>query len=468
MKLHRGFNVLLLLLLVLLCTNTGEGRRRHSDEGGAAAGSTKWAVLIAGSKGYDNYRHQADVCHAYQILKKGGLKDENIIVLMYDDIAYSKENPTPGIIINKPGGPDVYAGVPKDYTKSHVNTNNFYAILLGNKSALTGGSGKVVKSGPNDQIFVYYSDHGSKGVLGMPVGENVYAKDFMAVLKKKHYAGSYKSMVVYVEACEAGSMFKGLLPSNISVYVTTASNHEENSYGYYCPGGDDAAATANALASASSPYDYGTCLGDLYSIAWMEDSDMQDMNKETLKQQYDVVKNRTTRSHVMQYGYLGIENEFISNYMGQSDKNPRQHQQQHPVKPSPPVTANQHDATLLHLQHKIKKAAEGSAEKLRAQKRLRDELSYRDRVDRTMRSIEEALLNGRPNTGSNAAVRSAAQPVVDDWDCFKGMVRKYERSCGRLSSYGRKYTGAFASLCNAGVGEEKLAAVANLVCAHQQ
>lgn len=53
------------------------------------------------------------MCHAYQILKRGGLKDENIIVLMYDDIAYNKENPTPGIIINKPNGPDVYAGVPK-------------------------------------------------------------------------------------------------------------------------------------------------------------------------------------------------------------------------------------------------------------------------------------------------------------------------------------------------------------------
>jgi len=73
----------------------------------------RWAVLVAGSQGYGNYRHQADVCHAYQILKKGGLKDENIIVFMYDDIAYNPLNPRPGIIINKPNGPDVYRGVPK-------------------------------------------------------------------------------------------------------------------------------------------------------------------------------------------------------------------------------------------------------------------------------------------------------------------------------------------------------------------
>jgi legumain len=56
---------------------------------------------------------QADVCHAYQILKTRGLKDENIIVFMYDDIAYDPENPRPGVIINKPDGSDVYHGVPK-------------------------------------------------------------------------------------------------------------------------------------------------------------------------------------------------------------------------------------------------------------------------------------------------------------------------------------------------------------------
>lgn len=56
---------------------------------------------------------QADICHAYQILKNGGLKDENIVVFMYDDIANNEENPRPGIIINSPDGDDVYHGVPK-------------------------------------------------------------------------------------------------------------------------------------------------------------------------------------------------------------------------------------------------------------------------------------------------------------------------------------------------------------------
>jgi legumain len=41
------------------------------------------------------------------------VKEENIVVFMYDDIANSEMNPRPGVIINHPQGPNVYDGVPK-------------------------------------------------------------------------------------------------------------------------------------------------------------------------------------------------------------------------------------------------------------------------------------------------------------------------------------------------------------------
>merc|ERR1711962_905214 len=67
-----------------------------------------WAVLVAGSNGWYNYRHQADVCHAYQILHAHGIPDDHIIVMMMDDIANNTINPHKGKIINRPDGPDVY------------------------------------------------------------------------------------------------------------------------------------------------------------------------------------------------------------------------------------------------------------------------------------------------------------------------------------------------------------------------
>lgn len=54
------------------------------------------------------------------MVKQHGVAEDNIIVFHYDDIANDPENPTPGIVINKPNGKDVYHGVPKDYTKADV------------------------------------------------------------------------------------------------------------------------------------------------------------------------------------------------------------------------------------------------------------------------------------------------------------------------------------------------------------
>lgn len=84
---------------------------------------------MAGSNGWFNYRHQADVCHAYQIVHAHGVPDDHIIVMMYDDLAYNKENPTPGKLINQPNGTDVYHGVVKDYVCASVRPDIFLQVL---------------------------------------------------------------------------------------------------------------------------------------------------------------------------------------------------------------------------------------------------------------------------------------------------------------------------------------------------
>ncbi len=84
-------------------------------------------------------------------------------------------------------------------------------------------------------------------------------------------------------------MLEGLLAPNINVYGTTASNAIESSYACY--------------------YDAkrATYLGDVYSVVWMEDSDVEQLNQETLFQQFTITKAKTNTSHVMQYGDLVSE-----------------------------------------------------------------------------------------------------------------------------------------------------------------
>ncbi|XP_052210190.1 vacuolar-processing enzyme [Diospyros lotus] len=467
-----------LLLLLLLASAAVDGRELSSDTirlpseanrffrlGGGneeddGSVGTRWAVLIAGSSGYWNYRHQADVCHAYQLLKKGGLKDENIIVFMYDDIAFNLENPRPGIIINSPQGDDVYGGVPKDYTGEDVTVNNFFAAILGNRTALTGGSGKVIDSGPNDHIFIYYTDHGGPGVLGMPTSPYIYAADLIDVLKKKHAAGTYKSLVFYLEACESGSIFEGLLPEGLNIYATTASNAEESSWGTYCPG-----------EYPSPPKEYDTCLGDLYSVAWMEDCDMHNLRTETLRQQYELVKKRTSNgnsaygSHVMQYGDLPLSKDHIFLYMGTNPANDNFTFVNDNFLLQPPSKAvNQRDADLLHFWHKFRKAPEGSPKKVEAQKQFVEALSHRMHIDNSMTMIGKLLFGIEKGPEVLKTVRPAGQPLVDDWDCLKTLVRTFETHCGSLSQYGMKHMRSIANICNAGIRKELMAEASAQTC----
>ncbi|GFP88055.1 vacuolar-processing enzyme [Phtheirospermum japonicum] len=63
-----------------------------------------------------------------------------------------------------------------------------------------------------------------------------------------------------------------------------------------------------------------------------------------------------------------------------------------------------------------------------------------------------------------ASVRPTGQPIVDDWDCLKSMVRTFETYCGSLSEYGMKHMRSFANFCNAGVRTEQMAKASSQAC----
>ncbi|KAG5028268.1 hypothetical protein AAZX31_05G053800 [Glycine max] len=420
---------------------------------------TRWAVLVAGSNGYGNYRHQADVCHAYQLLIKGGLKEENIVVFMYDDIATDELNPRPGVIINHPEGQDVYAGVPKDYTGENVTAQNLFAVILGDKNKVKGGSGKVINSKPEDRIFIYYSDHGGPGVLGMPNMPYLYAMDFIEVLKKKHASGGYKKMVIYVEACESGSMFEGIMPKDLQIYVTTASNAQENSWGTYCPGMDP-----------SPPPEYITCLGDLYSVAWMEDSETHNLKRESVKQQYKSVKQRTSNfnnyamgSHVMQYGDTNITAEKLYLYQG-FDPAAVNFPPQNGRLETKMEVVNQRDAELFFMWQMYQRSNHQPEKKTDILKQIAETVKHRKHIDGSVELIG-VLLYG-PGKGSSVlqSMRAPGLALVDDWTCLKSMVRVFETHCGTLTQYGMKHMRAFANICNSGVSEASMEEVCVAAC----
>ncbi|CAN8270324.1 unnamed protein product [Cochlearia groenlandica] len=463
MSLLVHFQVLVFLCALLVLSSESRKTQVNNNNDDSAIG-TRWAVLLAGSRDYENYRHQADICHAYQILKKGGLKDENIIVFMYDDIAFAPENPRPGVIINRPDGTDVYEGVPKDYTGEDVNVNNFYNVLLGNESGITGGSGRVVKSGPNDNIFIYYADHGSPGLLAMPTGDDVHAEDFNKVLEKMHKLKSYKKMVIYIEACESGSMFEGTLKNNLNIFAVTAANAKENSFGTYCP-----------ESFPPSPYDFDVCLGDVFSISWLEDSDLHDMSKETLKQQYQVAKRRTgadeldQSSHVSRFGTEEMLKDYLVSYIGTNPENKNftlAGMTSSEISNSGLV--NPRDIPLLYLQRMIQKYPKDSPQRQEAEKKLSQEIDHRRKIDESIIDILRISLKQTNVWHFLTSTRKRGEPLVDDWNCFKTLVKSFKNDCGATTEYGLKYTGALANICNFGVHVNQTVSLIAQVCSNQE
>lgn len=91
----------------------------------------------------------------------------------------------------------MYAGVPIDYRGEDVTAATFLAVLEGDAVAVANkGTGRVVASGPSDKVFLFYSDHGAAGVLGMPSGPFLYADELMKTLRKKFHKQGFKEFVM--------------------------------------------------------------------------------------------------------------------------------------------------------------------------------------------------------------------------------------------------------------------------------
>ena len=274
-----------------------------------------YAVLVAGSNTYSNYRHQSDIFHHYHILVDRGIKPKNIVVFAYDDVANHKRNPFPGMMFNHPDGNDVYAGVKIDYYGDDVTPENFIAVLTGDADAVTKTdertTGKVLTSTHQDNVFIYFSDHGDDNLIVFP-NKYLYADELMDALNLMYSKRMYKELVFYLESCHSGSMFHKLLPANMSIYTTTAANPNESSYAEYCS--YEAKVNGTLI---------GSCLGDEYSCRFMEDIDSrpgEELKNYTMQEQYEYLVKAVKGSHVMQYGDLKIAKKSIYEFINAKSK----------------------------------------------------------------------------------------------------------------------------------------------------
>ena len=121
------------------------------------------AIIVSSSRYWFNYRHVTNALSIYQLLKKGGMTDDNIILMLADDIPCNQRNKYRGKIYPRGiiGG-DLMKGVEIDYTGTDVTVDSFLRVLLGRHVPGEHHGGQ--RSWPNineeTNVLVYLTGHG--------------------------------------------------------------------------------------------------------------------------------------------------------------------------------------------------------------------------------------------------------------------------------------------------------------------
>lgn len=195
-----------------------------SEDYNYPAHKSNWALLVAASREWQNYRHQADVLAIYQQLKAAGYPDDHIILIVEDDIADNPSNPDPGVIRVMPDGENVYKDIEIDYRMSTLNAEDISSILTGYRSERLP---KVIESTENDNIFVFWSGHGVRGALCWNDEQlGIMGDRLAATFNDMHNRKCYRKLLMMVEACYSGGVMEKCDGIPGMLYVTAAGADE--------------------------------------------------------------------------------------------------------------------------------------------------------------------------------------------------------------------------------------------------
>jgi len=256
-------------------------------------------------------------------------------------------------------------------------------------------------------------------------------------------------MVVYIESCESGSMLEGLLPNNINVYATTASNAEESSYACYY---DDKR---------------GTYLGDVYSVVWMEDSDAEKIDQESLFKQFQVTQKNTNTSHVMQYGDLALGKAHnVSEFQGEASqdskpaRNPIVDRYNALLKKDAVATE---DVRMSIVTRRLAASPANSAEKADLERELVQLLNDRSAITTRINQIASVSLS--INRADFFETVTKKPMKLTEHDCYKTVTQHIHDKCFDLQNeYVLNKLFIVANLCQIGLRDFTINQAVDKVC----
>ncbi|WWC91324.1 uncharacterized protein L201_006267 [Kwoniella dendrophila CBS 6074] len=194
--------------------------------------TNNWAVLVCSSRYWFNYRHMANTLAMYRTLKRLGLPDSNIILMLADDVACNARNAFPATVYANSGRQmDLYGeGIEVDYRGYEVTVESFLRLLTGRHDSTIPRSKRLLSDSSSD-VFIYMTGHGGNEFLKFQDNEEVSAYDVADAIEQMWEKRRYNKLLFTIDTCQANTMYsKFYSPEIIS---TGSSELGENSYSHH-------------------------------------------------------------------------------------------------------------------------------------------------------------------------------------------------------------------------------------------
>lgn len=151
----------------------------------ASGHTNNWAVLVDTSRFWFNYRHVANVLSIYRSVKRLGIPDSQIILMVADDMACNPRNPRPGTVFNNAYQHiNVYGDdVEVDYRGYEVTVENFVRLLTGRTQQGTPRSKKLLTDAGSN-VLIYLTGHGGDGFLKFQDSEEITSQELADAIEQ--------------------------------------------------------------------------------------------------------------------------------------------------------------------------------------------------------------------------------------------------------------------------------------------
>jgi len=193
--------------------------------------TNNWALLICSSRFWFNYRHVANVLGIYRTVKRLGIPDSQIILMLADDMACNPRNMYPAQIFNNENHKlNLYGeNIEVDYRGYEVNVESTLRVLTGRHPKETPRSKRLLTDSRSN-ILIYMTGHGGDEFLKFQDVEEISSHDLADAFEQMFEKRRYHEILFMIDTCQANTMFKRFYSPNI--LAIGSSNFAENSYSH--------------------------------------------------------------------------------------------------------------------------------------------------------------------------------------------------------------------------------------------